>query len=140
MSSERYLNISQASKASGKSIPTIRAYLDRGQLPNAKATVKGKTKAWRIPLTDLVAAGLMDSVKTPALKPSEAPQKPASASPELLDLREQNAALRAENQQLRERLEEAKQARADLIAAYAHRLETAQVQNARRSFWERLKG
>jgi DNA-binding transcriptional MerR regulator len=130
MSSEKLFNISQAAKAAGKSIPTIRAYLDQGKLPNAKSTNAGKTRTWQIPLTDLVAAGLMDQVKSE-------PGNTASANSALMELREQNAALRAENAQLLARIDELKQARADLIAAYAPRIETAEAQTRRRLFWAR---
>lgn len=122
------MNISEAAKAAGKSIPTIRAYLAEGKLPNAKAVAKGKSKSWQIPLTDLVAAGLLDKVET----------APASASPTNTELER----LRLEVAQLRERLEgkdreisRLEQARADLIAAYAPRIETAERQAQRRWSW-----
>jgi hypothetical protein len=56
-----YFNINEAAKATGKSIPTIRAKLDQGLLPNAHQVTEGKTKRWRIPLSDLIASGLLDS-------------------------------------------------------------------------------
>lgn len=127
MSSETHLNISEAARATGRSIPTIRNYLETKRLPNAKAVKNGERKTWRIPLTDLVAAGLLDNVK-----PTTAS---ASDSQALAEARELIAALRAENGQLRERLADAQQARADLIAAYAPRIETAQTQAERRRFW-----
>ena len=128
MTSDHLLNISEAAKATGKSIPTIRAYLAEGKLPNAKAVAKGKSKSWRIPLTDLVAAGLLDKVETST----------ASAQPSNGELEQ----LRVEVAQLRERLEgkdreiaRLEQARADLIAAYAPRIETAERQSQRRKYW-----
>lgn len=127
MTTDKLLNISEAAKLTGKSIPTIRAYLDGKKLPNAKAVKKGKSKSWQIPLTDLVAAGLLDQVKPLATEQTDFEQ--------LAKLREQVAALRAENEQLRERLADAQQARADLIAAYAPRIETAEAQAQRRRKW-----
>ena len=130
MSSDKLLSISEAARATGKSIPTIRNYLDKGKLPNAKSKPKGSSKAWFIPLTDLVAAGLLDKVSTP----SEQALAPVS---EVMELREQVAALKAENNQLRERLDDLKQSRADLIAAYAPQIETSEKQARRRSWFSR---
>ena len=127
MTTDQLLNISEASKATGKSIPTIRAAIEKGKLPNARSVPKGKAQSWLIPLTDLVAAGLLDQVK-----PSSALSEPASA---YLDLRVEVAALRAENAQLLARLADLERARADLIAAYAPRIETAEVQAIRKRFW-----
>lgn len=70
MTSETYLNASQAAQRTGKSVVTIRHYLATNQLPNAKQTDKGKVKIWAIPLTDLVAAGLLDKVSSGSKKPS----------------------------------------------------------------------
>jgi DNA-binding transcriptional MerR regulator len=130
MSSDKLLSISEAARATGKSIPTIRNYLEKGKLPNAKSKPKGSSKAWFIPLTDLVSAGLLDKVSTP----SEQALAPVS---EVMELREQVAALKAENNQLRERLDDLKQSRADLIAAYAPQIETAEKQARRRSWFSR---
>lgn len=127
MTTDKTFNISEAAKVSGKSIPTIRAYLDSDKLPNATATTKGKSKTWAIPLTDLVSAGLLDQVKT----------QDTETTGETAKLKEQLAALRAENDQLKERLTDLQQARADLIAAYAPRIETAQVQSARRRWFSK---
>lgn len=62
------LNVAQAAKTCGVSEMTIRKYLGvtnpptPSQLPNArKELVKGKS-VWVIPITDLVAVGLMDKV------------------------------------------------------------------------------
>jgi hypothetical protein len=134
--SERYLNRAEAAKAIGKSEPTLDGYLKAGKFPNAKKTQRGKRLTWQIPLTDLVAAGFMDSV-TP--KPETAT---ASALPlEVMSVQEQLSALqelatlRAENAQLRDRLADAERARQDLISAYAPRIETAERQAQRRRFW-----
>jgi DNA-binding transcriptional MerR regulator len=130
MSSDKLLSISEAARATGKSIPTIRNYLDKGKLPNATSKAKGSSKAWLIPLADLVAAGLLDKVSTPS-EPALAPVS------EVMELREQVAALKAENSQLRERLDDLKQSRADLIAAYAPQIETSEKQARRRSWFSR---
>lgn len=69
MSSERYFNASEAAKETGKSVVTIRHYLAAKKFPNAEQTAKGKVLVWRIPLTDLVAAGLMDKVTSSPQEP-----------------------------------------------------------------------
>ena len=66
MTSETYLNASQAAEHTGKSVVTIRHYLATKRLPNAKQVPKGKVKVWSIPLTDLVASGLLDRVSAPS--------------------------------------------------------------------------
>jgi DNA-binding transcriptional MerR regulator len=63
MSSETYFNAQQAAKATGVTKVTIRTYLDRGDLPNAEQVARGKVMVWKIPLSELVAAGLLDKVK-----------------------------------------------------------------------------
>jgi len=64
MSSETYLNASQASQRTGVSLPTMRKWLAAERFPNATQTAKGKVKVWQIPLTDLVAEGLLDKVSS----------------------------------------------------------------------------
>ena len=66
MSSETYLNASQASQRTGVSLPTMRKWLAAARFPNATQTAKGKVKVWQIPLTDLVAEGLLDKVSSPS--------------------------------------------------------------------------
>lgn len=68
MSSETYFTLVQAAAACKLSPPTLRKYLEQGRLPNAKQTPKGKVLVWSIPLSDLLAAGLIDRV-------SSSPQK-----------------------------------------------------------------
>lgn len=128
MSSETYLNRAEAAKAIGKSEPTLDGYLKAGRFPNAKKVLSGKREVWQIPLSDLLAAGLVDKVKPDLIASGARPEQ-------LAELRELNAALRAENEQLRERLADLQQARADLIAAYAPRIETAERQAERRRKW-----
>jgi excisionase family DNA binding protein len=57
-----YLNINEAARVTGLSIPTIRAKIERGRLPNAHQVQDGKRQLWRIPFSDLIAAGLIDKV------------------------------------------------------------------------------
>jgi hypothetical protein len=135
MTSERYLNRAEASKAIGKSEPTLDGYLKAGKFPNAKKVKTGKRETWSIPLTDLVASGLLDKVESQ-------PENTASASPsqvmsfqEQLNALQELATLRAENQQLKDRLADAERARQDLISAYAPRIETAERQASRRRSW-----
>lgn len=68
MTSETYFTLIQAASACNISPPTLRKYLEQGRLPNAKQTPKGKVLVWSIPMSDLLAAGLMDKV-------SNAPQR-----------------------------------------------------------------
>jgi DNA-binding transcriptional MerR regulator len=139
MTTDKTLNISEAARATGKSVMTIRAYLEAkpSKLPNAFQTPKGKSKSWNIPLTDLVAAGLLDSV-TPE------PAKALTPEPAEIELRLLVATLEAENNSLRERLAETKEAlaraerRVDQLLPQRE-LETAQVQKARRSLFGRWR-
>jgi DNA-binding transcriptional MerR regulator len=129
-----YLNINEAAKATNLSIPTIRAKLEKGLLPGASQIQEGKRKLWRIPFTDLLAAGLIDSVK--------ANQESGFASfPEALqqDLNKLQAELEATKELLRradQELESYRQRERYLFAT----LETRATQEARRSLWQRLTG
>ncbi len=53
-------SLTEAALVTGKSRVTIRRYLDRGQFPNAFRDDGGEPGPvpWRVPLSDLVAAGL----------------------------------------------------------------------------------
>ena len=129
-----YLNINEAAKATNLSIPTIRAKLEKDLLPGASQIQEGKRKLWRIPFSDLVAAGLIDSVK--------ANQESGFASfPEALqqDLNKLQAELEATRELLRradQELESYRQRERYLFAT----LETRATQEARRSLWQRLTG
>ena len=129
-----YLNINEAAKATNLSIPTIRNKLEKGLLPGASQIQEGKRKLWRIPFSDLVAAGLIDSVK--------ANQESGFASfPEALqqDLNKLQAELEATRELLRradQELESYRQRERYLFAT----LETRATQEARRSLWQRLTG
>lgn len=129
-----YLNINEAAKLTGLSIPTIRTKLERKLLPNATQVKQGKRKFWRIPVTDLAAAGLLDKVKA---------TEPESYS-------ERTLALEAEIDRLTRELEHAREllARADReLEDFRTRerqlyltLETRETQERRRSLWQRLTG
>lgn len=122
-------NISEAARATGKSIPTIHNYLKAGKLPNAISTPNGKSKTWQIPLTDLVAARLLDKVES---EPSGARNMEQD---ETQTLREKVARLEAENEQLKERVQDSK----EFLRALQTQIETRQTQEARRSWWNRNK-
>lgn len=129
------LNVAQAAKACGCSEMTIRKYLgitnppQPSQLPNARKEIKKGKSVWVIPITDLVACGLMDKVTGEQAR-VEATTAPAS-----------EALLRQEIDSLKALLAEKDR----LIALYdqqltlANRLqiETSEVQTARRRFWQR---
>jgi uncharacterized protein YlxW (UPF0749 family) len=129
MSSDKLFNISEAARATGKSIPTIHNYLKAGKLPNAISTPNGKSKTWQIPLTDLVAARLLDRVES---EPSGARNMEQD---ETQTLREKVARLEAENEQLKERVQDSK----EFLRALQTQIETRQTQEARRSWWNRNK-
>jgi uncharacterized protein YlxW (UPF0749 family) len=129
MSTDKLFNISEAARATGKSIPTIHNYLKSGKLPNAVSTPNGKSKTWQIPLTDLVAARLLDRVES---EPDSA-RKVEQDETQLL--REQVARLEAENYQLKERVQDSK----EFLRALQTQIETRDTQEARRSWWGRNK-
>lgn len=128
MSSDKLFNISEAARATGKSIPTIHNYLKAGKLPNAVSTPNGKSKTWQIPLTDLVAARLLDRVE-----PETSSPQPAQDENQLL--REKVARLEAENEQLKERVQDSK----EFLRALQTQIETRATQEARRSWWSRTR-
>lgn len=129
MSSDKMFNISEAARATGKSIPTIHNYLKAGKLPNATSQPNGRSKSWQIPLTDLVAARLLDKVES---EPSGARNMEQD---ETQTLREKVARLEAENEQLKERVQDSK----EFLRALQTQIETRQTQEARRSWWNRNK-
>jgi DNA-binding transcriptional MerR regulator len=132
MSSETFYNITQAANATGKSNPTIRKYLREGKLPNAIESSNGNAKTVSIPLTDLVAAGLMDTV-------SSAPQTPQDPIRELIDqvqeTRESLARVQLELELTKERLADYK----NFVQLQQRQIETQLVQIQRRRFWQRSK-
>ena len=138
MTTDKTFNISEASRETGKSVMTIRAYLEAkpSKFPNAFQTPRGKTKTWHIPLTDLISAGLLDSVT------SSPETEKATAKPADLELKVLIATLEAENNALKERLAETKEAlaraerRVDQLLP-VRELETGARQRARRSLFSR---
>ena len=145
MTTDKLFTLSEAARVTGKSLMTIRTYLEAkpSKLPNAFQTPKGKTKAWNIPLTDLVMAGLLDQAekgKTEVAK--EIKTLDGERLEADLELRVLVATLEAENNSLKERLAETKEAlaraerRVDQLLPIRE-LETAQVQKARRLFFGR---
>jgi uncharacterized protein YlxW (UPF0749 family) len=129
MSTDKLFNISEAARATGKSIPTIHNYLKSGKLPNAVSTPNGKSKTWQIPLTDLVAARLLDRVESEP----EGARKLEQDETQLL--REKVARLEAENEQLKERVQDGK----EFLRALQTQIETRATQEARRSWWGKNK-
>jgi hypothetical protein len=133
MTSETFYNITQAANASGKSNPTIRKYLRDGRLPNAKETTKGGVKSFSIPLTDLVAAGLMDKVSSPV-------DTETNTASELRTLAERLGRLELEIELKNELLAEYKERIAEQLATIRFQqtsIETQQVQDTRRSWFNK---
>jgi DNA-binding transcriptional MerR regulator len=130
MSSDNYFNATQAAKHTGVNVVTIRDYLAKGKLPNAKQVPKGKVKVWQIPLTDLAAAGLLDKV---------------SSASEAQTVAVRSTALESQISELQARLTLTEQllARADQeLEGYRQRerqlfatLETRATQEQRRRWW-----
>lgn len=123
-----YLNINEAAQELGVSIPTIRLKLERKVFPNAHQVKQGKRKFWRIPLSDLIASGEMDKVKT---------KEPEQTRSDALELEIDR--LRTELTHKAELLERADRE----IATYRQllfSLETKETIDKRRSLWSRLTG
>jgi DNA-binding transcriptional MerR regulator len=129
MSTDKLFNISEAARATGKSIPTIHNYLKAGKLPNAISTPNGKSKTWQIPLTDLVAARLLDKVE------SEPEGARNTDQDEIQRLREKVAGFEAKIEQLEARVQDSK----EFLRVLQTQLETRETQEARRSWWGRNK-
>jgi DNA-binding transcriptional MerR regulator len=129
MSTDKLFNISEAARATGKSIPTIHNYLKAGKLPNAISTPNGKSKTWQIPLTDLVAARLLDRVE------SEPESARNTDQDEIQRLREKVAGFEAKIEQLEARVQDSK----EFLRVLQTQLETRETQEARRSWWNRNK-
>ena len=135
MSSETFFSINKAAEISNKSIPTIRKYLKLGKFPNAtsKPQAKDPTRSnWKIPLSDLQAAGILDTVTGTNKKPDNSEQ--------LQKLKEINARLEAENIQLSNRVEDLQEFLKDsreYLKTFQLQLETKQAQETRRKWWNR---
>lgn len=122
-----YLNISEAAKELGVSIPTIRLKLERKVFPNAHQVKQGKRKTWRIPLSDLIASGELDKVK---------PTEPETTRSEALEVEIDR--LNAEISHLRELLARADKEIETYRPIVLNVLETRAAQEKRRSLWQRL--
>jgi predicted DNA binding protein len=127
MSSDNYFNAAQAATQTGLSVVTIRNHLAKGSFPKAKKIVKGKSKVWAIPLTDLAAAGLLDKVSSA----SEAQTAEVRSTAQESQISELQARLTLTEQLLAE-------VRADrdyLRTRVPAQLETRATQEQRRSWW-----
>lgn len=63
--------LTEAAEVTGKGRATIRRYLDAGRFPNAfQEDTADPFPAWRIPSSDLIAAGLAIDLTRPATRPS----------------------------------------------------------------------
>jgi uncharacterized protein YlxW (UPF0749 family) len=133
MSSDKMFTRSEAVRATGKSAPTIDNYLKAGKLPNAVSIPNGRSKTWQIPLTDLVAAGLLDRVE------SEIASAPDIERDETQLLKERLAALEAKSEQLENRVQDLIKRAEFAERAYQNQIETRQTQDNRRSWWNRNK-
>ncbi len=93
MTERPMLTITEAARAAGVDRRTIRRKLDAGAFPGAvQDTEPGRGgSVWRIPVTELLAAGFVLHAPTP-------PEEPVPPAPADTDLR-------AENEQLRRRAE-----------------------------------
>jgi vacuolar-type H+-ATPase subunit I/STV1 len=123
-----YLNINEAAKLTGLSIPTIRLKLERGLLPNASQVTQGQRKFWRIPLSDLISAGLLDKV-TPV-------EEKAAVRSDALEIEIDR--LRAELEHTKELLRRADKEIETYRPIVLNVLETRATQEKRRSLWQRL--
>lgn len=136
MTSDTYLNASEAAKQTGKSLVTIRNYLSSGKFPNATQTAKGKVQVWRIPLTDLVSAGLMDKISNSRKQSTETEQKELKETAFNSEIDRLESELRHNRELLAradQELERYRQRERQLFSA----LETKQTQDQRRFSWFR---
>jgi hypothetical protein len=138
------LNVAQAAKACGVAEMTIRKYLgitnppQPSQLPNARKELRKGKSVWVIPITDLVAAGLMDKVIGSNAK-AEATTAPATEAllrqeidslKALLAEKDRIIALYDQQLTIANRLQLA-------FSAQPEQPDTNQVQEARRRFWRK---
>lgn len=120
------MSINEAARLTGLSIPTIRAKLDKGLLPNAKKVKQGKKNSWQIPLSDLLNAELVkpqpDKEETDTI--AELESKIKDLTKDLDHTKELLEISRQQNQEHRERE----------IKIY-YQLETRETQEKRKRFW-----
>lgn len=132
-----HLNINQAARLTGLSIPTIRSKLAKGLLPGAVQIPEGKRSLWRIPRTDLIAAGLVDKVSSETKTPSTADlaDQRTNALEARIDILETEIRHTQEILELTKSELEGYKKRESLLFAT---LETRQVQEQRRTLWQKL--
>lgn len=120
------MSINEAARLTGLSIPTIRAKLDKGLLPNAKKVKQGKRNSWQIPFNDLLDADL--------IKPQPDQAETDQIGKLETTIRELTKDLEHTRELLAARVEELegyKQRERSLFNA----LETREAQEKRRRFW-----
>jgi hypothetical protein len=136
------LTINEASRATGKSIVTIRKYLGLtglpSKLPNARKLLPEgeKQERWQIPLSDLYNAGLMKGNASKSTQPETEAEE---------TLAEKSARLSFENELLRVQVEllernriDLEQHLADLRLMLGRSIETKEKQEERKKrFWQR---
>ena len=123
-----FLNINEAAKLTGLSIPTIRTKLTRGLLPNASQVPQGNQMRWRIPVSDLLNAGLLDKV--------EAVEDKAAVRSDALEIEIDR--LNTELRHLRELLARADREIERQSIQLLSAIETKSAQDKRRSLWARI--
>lgn len=120
------MSINEAARLTGLSIPTIRAKLDKGLLPNAKKVKQGKRNSWQIPLNDLLDAGLMK------------PQPDQGETDKVTELERKIENLTKDLDHTRELLDEARRELGEWREREKRiyfQLETKETQEKRRRFW-----
>ena len=130
MSSDNYFNAAQAATQTGLSVVTIRNHLAKGSFPKAKKIVKGKSKVWAIPLTDLAAAGLLDKVSS-ASEAQTVEVRSTALESQISELRTEIRHLTDTLARADQELEGYRQRERQLFAT----LETRATQEQRRSWW-----
>jgi hypothetical protein len=143
MTTDKTFTRAEAIRITGKSAPTIDAYLKNGRLPNATSSMNGKARIWQIPLTDLVAAGLLDKVSSePDTTPAQAPGSTQDLMNQLQTLTAKYALAELELRLTKEALaksEDQERTSKALIKTFTNILETRQTQEARRQWWTRSR-
>jgi excisionase family DNA binding protein len=101
-----WMSVRQAAERTGKSMDTVRRALRAGKFPMALRESTGD-RGWRISMADLVDAGFVLAATSSGGPTVHGPTSPAAdcdadGRAEMSRLREECAALRAENAKLRE--------------------------------------
>lgn len=120
------MSINEAARLTGLSIPTIRAKLDKGLLPNAKKVKQGKRNSWQIPLNDLLDAELMK------------PQPDQGETDKVTELERKIENLTKDLDHTRELLDEARRELGEWRERERRiyfQLETKETQEKRKRFW-----